>query len=613
MDFDAIIIGSGFGGNVASSFLTKGNKRRVLMLERGTWWNSPERSLPKRLEDQPVQYWPRPNHASGLIDLLSLVHTNHAPGLLEHLHDAWRGLWGFKKPQALYRYNVFDDVHVVTASGVGGGSLIYSNVTLEPYHDGEKYPVMDGWSPGTQLTKADYQVARQWATTKRGPLARVVTRIPLQRAGFDGNLPAQDEFLYLAKSRVLRNASAKLKARWASLTDKDLQGFTMDDWQALELALFEYEGAPVNKGGFCERQGRCLMGCLPGARQTLGKSLVAAMDAGAPLTVRAGVEVTCIKRADGKSSPRRWQIAFRDLRTDQEAVATADVVVLAAGVLGSTEVLLRSAGGLALSDALGSKFSTNGDFLGFVIAQPQPATAIDPWYASRGPINTSHVAIHNGKLHATIEDGAVPAMLAEPVRAALHVLENAKHTQSKFLEAMSALWVRRTRQELAEFLPFADPWDPKRSRTEDEMMMDVFFFNCMGTDGAPGRMSLRKDRLAIEAPTLKDHPVFRTLDAMMRELAGDMGGKFIPSPLWDGFGDRKLVTVHPLGGCPMGASSSDGVVNRRGQVFNTRTGADTVHEGLYVIDGSIIPDALAVNPTFTIMALANRICSEAFG
>jgi hypothetical protein len=83
-------------------------------------------------------------------------------------------------------------------------------------------------------------------------------------------------------------------------------------------------------------------------------------------------------------------------------------------------------------------------------------------------INTSHVAIHNGKLHATIEDGAIPAMLAEPVRAALHVLENAKHMQSKFLEAMSALWVRRTRQELAEFLPFADPWDPKRSRTEDE-------------------------------------------------------------------------------------------------------------------------------------------------
>lgn len=352
----------------------------------------------------------------------------------------------------------------------------------------------------------------------------MVTRIPLQRAGFDGNLPAQDEFLYLAKSRVLRNASAKLKARWASLTDKDLQGFTMEDWQALELALFEYEGAPVNKGGFCERQGRCLMGCLPGARHTLNKSLIAAMDAGAPLTVRAGVEVTCIKRANGKSSPRRWEIAFRDLRSDEEAVVTADVVVLAAGVLGSTEILLRSAGGLGFSDALGSKFSTNGDFLGFVIAQPQPATAIDPWYASRGPINTSHVAIHNGELHATIEDGAIPAMLAEPVRAALHVLENAKHMQSKFLEAMSALWVRRTRQELAE-----------------------------------------------------------------------------------------LVTVHPLGGCPMAASSTDGVVNRRGQVFDTRAGADTVHEGLYVIDGSIIPDALAVNPTFTIMALANRMCSEAFG
>jgi choline dehydrogenase-like flavoprotein len=609
MDVDAIIVGTGFGACVAVSHLIKKPERQILMLERGTWWFSPERQLPPRLVNEPLQYWPRPNHGKGVIDLLSLVHTNKPPGVFERLHDWWRRVRGIKKPRALYRYNVFDDVHVVTANGVGGGSLIYSNVTLAPYFDGEKYPVMASWAEGTQLTPQDYAGAQAWAAGTRGPLNKVVTRIPLLRQNFDGNLPPADEFLYLAKSRLLRRATQSLRARWGQITAKELTDFTVDDWQALDLAMFEYNGQPVNNGGFCERQGRCLMGCLPGARQTLNKSLLTAMGAGAKITVKALADVLRVSK--GKKSGKRWTVSFRDLTTGEVTEASADIVVLSGGVLGSTEVLLRSQGDLGLSEKLGTRFSTNGDFLGFVVANEQPQTAIDPWYPTRGPINTSHVGLRNGKLYATIEDGAIPAMVAEPVRAALHVLENENH-HSKFMKVMSALWTRKTRHELAEFLPFPRPDAPKRFRTEDEMLMDVFFFNCMGSDGAQGVMKLRDDRVTIEAPELKNHPVFATLGAIMRELATDMGGRFVPSPLWKGFYDGKLVTVHPLGGCPMGGSSSDGAVNRRGQVFDTKTGAESVHEGLYVIDGSIIPDALAVNPTHTIMALANRIGNEAF-
>jgi cholesterol oxidase len=66
-----------------------------------------------------------------------------------------------------------------------------------------------------------------------------------------------------------------------------------------------------------------------------------------------------------------------------------------------------------------------------------------------------------------------------------------------------------------------------------------------------------------------------------------------------------LVTVHPLGGCPLGETAADGAVDERGRVFAGPAGSG-VHEGLYVADGSIVPRSLGVNPLLTISALAER-------
>ena len=60
----------------------------------------------------------------------------------------------------------------------------------------------------------------------------------------------------------------------------------------------------------------------------------------------------------------------------------------------------------------------------------------------------------------------------------------------------------------------------------------------------------------------------------------------------------KFITVHPLGGCPMSDDPASGVVNDHGKVYG--------YEGLYVLDGSIVPTALGVNPSKTIAALAER-------
>jgi cholesterol oxidase len=69
-----------------------------------------------------------------------------------------------------------------------------------------------------------------------------------------------------------------------------------------------------------------------------------------------------------------------------------------------------------------------------------------------------------------------------------------------------------------------------------------------------------------------------------------------------------LMTVHPLGGCPMGSDRTKGVVNHKGQVFDAGNVSDlkAVHAGLYVCDGAVIPCPLGIHPLLTITALAER-------
>ena len=84
---------------------------------------------------------------------------------------------------------------------------------------------------------------------------------------------------------------------------------------------------------------------------------------------------------------------------------------------------------------------------------------------------------------------------------------------------------------------------------------------------------------------------------MHLRLSAATGGHPIVPPTWSLF--HYLVTPHPLGGCSMGRAAADGVVNHAGEAFGYRN--------LYVADGAIIPEALGVNPSRTIAALAERI------
>jgi cholesterol oxidase len=629
--YDAVVIGTGFGGSIATIALSIHGKK-TFVIERGTFWITPEtlglppgkppafRNAmadwardPKR--DMRVQYWPRPDHGIGLVDLLE-----------NRYHDGNR--------YGLHNYRMFRRAHILTASGVGGGSLIYSNVNLRAQPE-----VLDRIG----LKGIDYSRAEKFMESYRGRLSTIVTKIPLP-AGISPEQfanaanPGKD-YLLLDRSRALRDAAA--------VVSKQL-GIKMP-WAPLKLSVTEYfdfkneAGQLKNEADdvhtFCERQGRCMLGCLPQARHTLNKTLFKKVfSQNDQVTLSPESEVRTIKRVgDG------YEVTYVDRRGEgsgQERTVRAPQVFLAAGVLGTTEILLRSRreGFLQLSDKLGYGFSTNGDFgalavgtrftdeNGNLIKTPDGKTGKMSVYPTRGPINTSDIGFDMEGRHYTIEDAGIPSMFAKIVRTGLNDIEalRALSDPVSFVSGQQSSSITSLVTSLRERLFGKREHDASKDRhaTEAELIDDVFFFNAMSEDHANGFFYLKGDEIDLDWPTedpIGNQPCFAKLEEIIRKLSDAMGGKYTGLPTWEGllvFAKKTLIVTHPLGGCRIGPTMAEGAVNEFGQVYDgskKATQPDAVYPGLYVVDGSVIPGALAANPTLTIAAQALKTVERSVG
>jgi choline dehydrogenase-like flavoprotein len=665
MDFDAIVVGSGFGGTVAASRLVEKGKR-ILVIERGAWWVSPVNlarpakapavGMRKWLEtvrapalrqqgrgdvEHLVNFWPRPDHLRGLFDLVASIRTR----------------WN---PDGLFSYRRFDEAHIPTANAVGGGSMIYSNVTIAPRPEALQ-------RIGLELAQADYDKALAWMERFRGPTNQVVTKSPAlpeedrTRLNLDlENLDPDHEYLYLDKSLALKTAAVKAAPEL---------GLAMP-WKPLELSIIEYDPGRVPSAAdkahtYCQRQGRCLFGCLPQARHTLNKTMYGKLMASESpfkdlIELRELAEVSSLAPVDGG-----YEVTYRDrMNRNAEVRVRAPMVFLGAGVLGTTELLLRCAeqGRLTLSPVLGRGFSTNGDFGGFAVE------TADRIHSTQGPINTCHldIELEDGSL-ITVEDSGLPAMVAELASHGLHILKLYLHERRwwrkwGFKLRMRLFWHvgrrlhlnvsprlphflprpvrarKRARTSIKQFPPatprgpeqwpspdlFPRTTDPLRYETEAEMVENIFFFNTMGQDAANGVFRLKRSflgRLFGRSPKLDltwDEPVetqevFNRIDEIQEALAKAMGGEYLPMPFWGGLTrKKKLVIPHPLGGCRIARTRDEGVVDQHGRVFDGAA-ADSAATlpGLYIVDGSVIPGALAVNPTLTITAQALKTMDAA--
>jgi cholesterol oxidase len=615
MPFDAIVIGTGFGGTIAAVQLVAQGKS-VLMIERGTFWRSPYPLPPitstegdafgdwAKQNNMPVQYWPRPDHRGGLSDFLAALRNLHKDGL--------------------YQYSIFHQADVLTASGVGGGSLIYSNVTIRPKDEALA-------RIGLKLGEGEFTAARQWMegphgnrkAANRGWLNYVVTKVPMGKEmtaadfvqlGVDPNDPTQDTdgaYVLLDRSRVLRKAAKEVSQKL---------GVPMT-WEPLELAVLEYDAHKAAQNdsdallahAHCDRQGRCILGCIPQARHTLNKTLFKKVLKNPGVTLLPKCKVLQIAR-----KPGGYEVTYEDRFTGNGVQRQfAPRVFLAGGVLGSTEILLRSARAktLPLSQTLGSKFSTNGDFGAFAYQTVNKKTGRPlPVSSTKGPINTSHVTLNFNGRFIKIEDCAIPSLFAEYVSKGLEILDKAGASPN-FFQLMKGILDSNVPEHLIEG---PDPYNPKSFQTEAEMLVDTFFFNVMGQDDATGKIALAGidgDQIDVGwKEPVAQQKLWADIEMLLREFSLAMGGRYIALPGWQGvLGNKKLVITHPLGGCPIGDTHEMGVVDEFGRVFDASKPAASkeVLKDLYVVDGSVIPGALAANPSLTISAQALKAVTNA--
>jgi cholesterol oxidase len=357
------------------------------------------------------------------------------------------------------------------------------------------------------------------------------------------------------------------------------------------LPIAVYFGAPRRhpfSGAYqqgCENLGRCDIGCPRLAKNTVDITYVARAET-------YGAEVYPLHEATRIEPPPRagesWRVRFRDLRYGIDGDVRAPVLVLAAGTLGSTRLLLRNRRRLPrLSPALGTRFSGNGDAL--ALAFDPAAEGVGGARAEFGPTMTSRLDYQDER-GFMVADGGLPANfggLLEIVRG---------------VRAITGLGrVRLAAKNVAARVGLSDrelsPRDVHLNRRL-KPIGDTLVFLMIGRDAADGRMRLTPLLRCFDIRWSKQGSA-KLFDGMRRaagELAQAAGATSFfaldAGPL------GKFITVHPLGGCPMSDDPATGVVDQWGRVHG--------YHGLYVLDGSIVPTAIGVNPSKTIAALAER-------
>ena len=122
----------------------------------------------------------------------------------------------------------------------------------------------------------------------------------------------------------------------------------------------------------------------------------------------------------------------------------------------------------------------------------------------------------------------------------------------------------------------------------------------MGRDVPDGVMHLSEGRLEVDwtTETSLDYFERRARDHARRSPASS-AATYADNPLWWA---KRVITVHPLGGAPMGRHAGEGVCDEYGEVFG--------FPGLYVLDGSLLPGPVGANPSLTIAAVADRGCTH---
>jgi cholesterol oxidase len=522
--YDYVIVGSGFGGSVSAMRLTE-KGYRVLVLERG-----------KRFRDH------------------DFARSNWI---------VWKYLWlPALRCFGILEISLLNGVLIFHGAGVGGGSLGYANVLMEPSDELYASPAWRDLADWKTILQPHYDTAKK--------------------------------MLGVATNPCLGPADAALKeianefGRGDSFRPTQVGVFFGEPGKTVPDPYFGGEG-PDRAG--CQNVGACMVGCRNNAKNTLVKNyLYLAEKWGAQ--IRAESYVRDIRPLESQSDGARYEIFYASstavLKSPQRV--RAKNVVLSAGVLGTLDLLFRCRDVTRalpkLSARLGDVVRTNSEALLGATSRDSKTDY------SQGVAITSIISVDDVTRVEPVRYPAGSSFIYTLIGAPL--IEAGSNLVSRLLKLIAVI-ARHPRDFIIGRI---GGLDARRTtimlvmQTKDNLMKMRFGRNLF-TLFRRGLVCIHDQERTIHAEVNIAHRVTR---AFAEKTNGIPLGTITEGLL------NIPSTAHILGGCPMGRDEQHGVVDLNCQVFN--------YPGLFVVDGSIVPANPGVNPSLTITALAEYAMSQ---
>ena len=515
-DFDYLIVGSGFGGSVSALRLAE-KGWRVVVIEQGR-------------EIGPAEI------LEGKRSLRKLM-WNPALG--------WRGY---------FVQHFFKHISIIGGIGVGGGSIVWGAVMLEPKEAFYKAEALR--KLGLDLRS---ELAPHFVTAKR--MLGVTT---------NPRMTQQDAYLEQTSERMGKRSTF-------GPTPNAI--FFGEPGKSMPDPFFGGEG-PDRKG--CHFCGGCLTGCDTGSKNSLYQNYLY-------LARRKGVQVIPDSKADriNRLDDGMFQISLvSPMNGKAIRQITAAKVVVSAGVVGTLELLFKNRDVYRtlpeVSHTLGDEVRTNSEAI----------TA------------SLHPPGHDMTDGTSISSHFYPD-------AGTHATQNRFDRGYRFMRFMMGPLIdddnpaRRARRTILGILKrpqllfrniFAKDWEKR-----------ISIFTVMQDTDSAVRMRLQRAKWPRKAVKLKTEAIngkaapsyIKMANQITREFAEITGGE--PMNLMPESIGNASTTAHILSGCSMGVSQADSVIGSNHEVHGIK--------GLFIVDGSSVPGNLGVNPSLTITAMAERFAA----
>ena len=468
--------------------------------------------------------------------------------LKRFLWRPWFGMYG------ILQMTLVKDAFFLHGAGVGGGSLVYANTMLVPPDEAFRDPRWVGLDWKAALAPF-YERAKKMLGVVQSPVL-------------------------VETDRMLKEVAEEM-GRGDAFHRANVAVFFGEPGKTVPDPYFGGEG-PERTG--CTMCGGCMVGCRVGAKNTLDRNyLYLAEKKGVAIHPESrvvdlrpleggGYELT-IEKSTGLRHPSR--------------TLRARGVVVAAGSYGSVELLMKckERGSLPkLSSQLGQYLRTNSEAL---LAIRSRRDDVD---YSKGIAITSGAFVDD-KTHVEVVRYPAGSDAMAPLAT---VLTEGGGALPRWLRWMGTV-LRHPLAFVRCLVPFG--WakrtaillvmQPVDNHLTYRLRRRWYWPFSKKLDSAPGA--------GEPAPTYI--PVANLVAKKMAEKMDGVPQSGLLEVLFD-----KASTAHILGGCPIGSSADDGVVDVQSRAYG--------YDDLYVVDGSIIPANLGVNPSLTITAMAEHAMSH---